>query len=517
MVNFKNRISNEVLDIKNSIKSFNEFLKNNVATVVITLFFTLMTYGIKLFQYSISIDTEMLINRYDWQLDTWASFGRFGLVFIKKILGLNPFNPYAACFLMVSAMIIFCLIWSYVINEFSFNENKSNIRNAIFPSVFITSPLFAEQFNFILQSFEVAFAIILCSIAILCVSNWVLDSKKVINLIIGIACMILGFGTYQSIVFLYISAALACYILIYISNKKSKVKLEKSFFILAAVKYLGSFIVAYVSFAIVNKIVVNIYGKSGYVDNMVKWGQQSVQECIENIVKYMKIAFLGDGIFYSKVFALVFIGLFVYAIINLFSKSRDKILLLLAMMAFILSPFILSIYMGNGQIPRMQFSYQFVIAMGIYIFSLVFDKKLLAIILSLFGFYVAFNQSYIVNRLFYTEQIKYEDDVRLADKISEKIELLNLGEIPEYPVVLVGGHRSKVPNQLRGEFLGLSWFEYGGDSHRALGFMRTIGYPYITATDEETQRAKEIAQTMDVWPNNGSVIFKDGLIIVRLS
>ena len=70
---------------------------------------------------------------------------------------------------------------------------------------------------------------------------------------------------------------------------------------------------------------------------------------------------------------------------------------------------------------------------------------------------------------------------------------------------------------MRGEFLGLSWFEYGGDSHRALGFMRTIGYPYITATDEETQRAKEIAQTMDVWPNNGSVIFKDGLIIVRLS
>ena len=69
----------------------------------------------------------------------------------------------------------------------------------------------------------------------------------------------------------------------------------------------------------------------------------------------------------------------------------------------------------------MQFSYQFVIAMGIYIFSLVFDKKLLAIILSLFGFYVAFK------RLFYTEQIKYEDDVRLAEKISEKIELLNLG------------------------------------------------------------------------------------------
>ena len=61
MVSFKNRISNEVLDIKNSIKSFNEFLKNNVATVVITLFFTLMTYGIKLFQYSISIDTEMRV------------------------------------------------------------------------------------------------------------------------------------------------------------------------------------------------------------------------------------------------------------------------------------------------------------------------------------------------------------------------------------------------------------------------------------------------------------------------
>ena len=517
MDNYKNRISNELLDIRNSVKSFNEFLKNNIATVVITIFFTLMSYGIKLFQYSISIDTEMLINSYDWQLDTWASFGRFGLVFIKRILGLNPFNPYAACFLMVSAMIVFCLIWSYVLNEFSFNENKSDIRNAIFPAVFITAPLFAEQFNFILQSFEVAFAIILCSIAILCISKWILDSKKIINLIIGIACMILGFGTYQSIVFLYISATLACYILIYISNKKSKVKLEKNFFILAAVKYLGSFVVAYVGFSIVNKIVVNIYGKSGYVDNMVKWGQKPVQECIENIVKYMKTAFLGDGIFYSKVFVLISIGLFVYAIINLFSKSRDKILFLLTMMAFVLSPFILSIYMGNGQIPRMQFSYQFVIAVGIYVFTLLFDKKWLAVILSLFGFYVAFNQGYIVNRLFYTEQMKYEEDVRLADKISERIEALNLGEIPEYPVILVGGHTSKVPNQLRGEFLGLSWFEYGGDSHRALGFMRTIGYPYLTATNEQVQRAKEIAQTMEVWPNNNSVIFEEGLIIVRLS
>ena len=74
--------------IKNALKT-PEVRKKLFYTLILIVIFTIMTYGIKIFNYSISIDTEKLINQYDWQMDTWASFGRFGLVFTKKLFGLN--------------------------------------------------------------------------------------------------------------------------------------------------------------------------------------------------------------------------------------------------------------------------------------------------------------------------------------------------------------------------------------------------------------------------------------------
>ena len=64
------------------------------------------------------------------------------------------------------------------------------------------------------------------------------------------------------------------------------------------------------------------------------------------------------------------------------------------------------------------------------------DKKAKGIIM-IVALCIAMNQSYTVVRLFTSEQLKYEDDVKLAQEISEKIESLGLGEYPEYPVVLV--------------------------------------------------------------------------------
>lgn len=258
----KYKMKSNVLELKNDINDFVQFCKLNIKSIILIVIFTIMTYGIKIFNYSISIDTEKLINQYDWQMDTWASFGRFGLVFTKKLFGLKPFNAYISCFMMVVAMIIFGITWSYVISYFSFEKSKKSIITAVFPIIFITAPLFTEQFNFILQSFEVAFAIILCSIAVFFISKWTINSKNPIYIIISLICMIWGFGTYQAIVLLYISGALACYILIYIANKKGNVKLDKNYFGLAVLKYSGSFILGYIAFFIVDKIVKSFYGTS---------------------------------------------------------------------------------------------------------------------------------------------------------------------------------------------------------------------------------------------------------------
>ena len=49
--------------------------------------------------------------------------------------------------------------------------------------------------------------------------------------------MVWGFGTYQAIVALYISGALACYILIYIANKKGNVEIDKNYFKISVIGF----------------------------------------------------------------------------------------------------------------------------------------------------------------------------------------------------------------------------------------------------------------------------------------
>ena len=513
----KYKMKSNVLELKNDINDFVQFCKLNIKSIILIAIFTIMTYGIKIFNYSISIDTEKLINQYDWQMDTWASFGRFGLVFTKKLFGLKPFNAYISCFMMVVAMIIFGITWSYVISYFSFEKSKKSIITAVFPIIFITAPLFTEQFNFILQSFEVAFAIILCSIAVFYISKWTINSKNPIYIIISLICMIWGFGTYQAIVLLYISGALACYILIYIANKKGNVKLDKNYFRVAVLKYSGSFILGYIAFSMVDKIVKSFYGTSNYVDGMIKWGTEPAIESVKNILRYVRYGLFGDGLFYSKLFLVCIVFLTTYAILNMFKKNKDKFLFLSAVGVFIASPFLLSIYIGNGLIPRMQFNYQFVIAFILYLSVWIFkDIKVKSIIMVII-LCIAMNQSYTVVKLFTSEQLKYEDDVKLANQIANRIDSLELGEAPEYQVVLVGSHTSNIPNKVVGEFIGRSWFEFGGNSLRAIGFMNTLGYNYIEPTQEQISEGYEIAKNMDSWPNKNSVKFENGLIVVKFN
>lgn len=517
ILNNKNSIRNNILDLKNDIVDFVGFCKDNVFSITLIILFTVMAYGIKLFNYSISIDTEKLINEYQWQLDTWASFGRFGLVFTKRLFGLNPFNAYISCFLMVVSMIVFGITWSYVLNYFSFEKKKKTLITCIFPIIFITAPLFTEQFNFILQSFEVAFAIILCSLAVFFTSKWTIDSRNIIYVILAAICMIWGFGTYQAIVFLYISGVLACYILIYIANKKGNINLNKNYFTVSVFKYLAVFILGYLGYYIVDKLVRNIYGASGYVDGMIKWGQMPVIECIKNILRYIRYGLFGDGLFYSKIFLICVIILITYTIINLFTKSRDKFLFTCSVGVFIASPYLLSIYIGDGLIPRMQFNYQFVIAFTIYMVAYIFKSKNIKSLIIIFALCLGLNQSNVVAKLFTSEQLKYEDDVKLASEISQRIETLDLGENSDYPVVLVGRHTANIPNKVVGEFIGVSWFEFGGNSLRAIGFMNTLGYDYIEPTQEQISEAYEISKDMEVWPSKNSVQFRNGLIIVKFS
>lgn len=69
----------------------------------------------------------------------------------------------------------------------------------------------------------------------------------------------------------------------------------------------------------------------------------------------------------------------------------------------------------------MKFNYQFVIAFILYILVWIFKDKRVKSIIIVIILCIVMNQSYTVVKLFTSEQLKYEDDVRLANQIADKI------------------------------------------------------------------------------------------------
>lgn len=510
--------------IKSDVRSFIEFCRRNILMLISSVFFIVLAYGIKLSNCSISIDTEIMINSYDGTLRHWLTIGRFGLDITKKLFGLNPFNPYVACFLMICAMFLCCLTWAYLLSYLGNDLKGKSVISCIFPIVFITSPLFSEQFNFILQGFEVALGLSFCSISLFLISKWILEHKSIFYAIFGTVFMVWGFSSYQAIVFLYISAMIACYMMIYVNNQKQESGFNSRAFKVIGLKYLATCIIGYLAYVFIDKAIRYVCKFQETLDGHIMWGKLSNRDCIKNIFRYMKKVFLGDGLFYSKMFSVAVVIILAYALINLFLKSQDKIIFVLITLALVFSPFLGSIYLGNEAFVRSQFGVPFVIAFGIYFLAWVNKDNKWKLGCLFIALIIAFGKANLIATLLYKEDMKYRSEVTLANKISMRIESLNLGAIPESPVVFVG-HQYPIntPIEIDGtEIIGKTFFEQDagtptGSNYRILGFMKTIGYPYVNPSMDQLNQGKEIAKNMGVWPNADSVKLVDDIIVVKLS
>ena len=303
----------------------------------------------------------------------WYGINRCGLVFIKKLLGLVPLNPFVANFLMLLTAFLFLIFLSFIFYSLSLKFNLKPKGIFILPCVFIAQPLLAEQFNFTLQTFEISFAFLLMFLSVYLVTKWIFDQKLGLYLILSALLLAWSFSCYQAVIFLYVTVALSVFIFIYINNLKNNANIFcEIFFRAAAIKYLLTFFGSFILCALVNFSVQRLFKiKIDYVNNMVLWGKEPFFKCLEGVLSYVKQTILGDGLFYSKFLLIILLmASFVFLKFLFFKEenNKNKILYLLAFLAFIGSPYFLAIFLGISLIPRMQFSYQFVMAFVLFIF-----------------------------------------------------------------------------------------------------------------------------------------------------
>ena len=235
--------------MKNSDDRRRERKAGKIAEIVCTgavSVICLLPFASRLLFRSISIDTEMMINTPQRMLTSWLYHERPGLVISKYLFGQTSFHYTAEIAGTLAFLVLFAVLAAAFFGkeaEKSMEKNagetgaetdNGNSAKAVwknpfvwaFPLLFFTHPAVTEQLHFLLQSMEIAWALLLCLVS--CVLTWTaLWNRRPVYLPLAVLLMAWSFSSYQSLVAVYIAACAAAFLLYY---EKYREKREKSIF-----------------------------------------------------------------------------------------------------------------------------------------------------------------------------------------------------------------------------------------------------------------------------------------------
>jgi len=533
---------------KINLKNFCDFCKNNAPLLVATALALFFCYGIKLCQYSIGVDTEIVMMS-NMMLDRHIFFtptGRFGLDWLMWLFNIRGFNPFTAFFGA------FCLIWlftishAYIIALFCKNTGKNNLLIP-FALVFISSPIWAEQFYFVFQAREVALMVLLCPFTIYIMFKGFIDNEKG-KIIFAFLSLIFMTSVYQAMIPFFCCGVFICFMLFLEASDY-----EQKFYRNLCLKILAIFVCAMLVYAVIYKILIpSILVNSANLDDMNKWGRVSIKENILRILSFAytitiggipqiqdivnPIIALNAGIekaehianvskAFGNILLLPLALLFIIKCINIARKkftSDKKILYIIATIGIPLSIMFLAILGGNKTPIRA--IYVLPLAFAFMFFFLIknySNKYRIAIVC--FALLTAAYQTQITAQLLYSDQLRYNEDIRLAYEIRDKIVQASLGS-ENLPVAIIGAYKTRKkfyanPNFIKGDMIGFSFFE--GNVRliivRSLNLMGCLGFHLNSPNDEQIERAINEAVNMPSYPDSGFVKKLPDVIVVKLS
>jgi len=180
-------------------------------------------------------------------------------------------------------------------------------------------------------------------------------------------------------------------------------------------------------------------------------------------------------------------------------------------------PFALSAMLGTP-LPNRALKALPLVAAGVWmLLALVLPhgRALTAGLLAVAMVFAVWNGS-IVTRLFVSEQLTYEADLRIATQIVERLEQGGWNGEP-IPLVVVGRRQGGPAERLAVDETFGNGFFWRSQGLRAPGFMQAFGFPVRVPSVEERAAGAEAAEDMPGWPAHGSVQVEDGVAIVKFS
>ena len=517
-----------------SLQGFLQFVMHNSKQIIISMLFLLLAFGQKLFSNTFSIDTQGIIQNNDALYKSWFELERFGLVLFKKLTGTYLYNNALASFTMVVFFGISAMVWAYLLCSAS---HTMKLQPAFFIIPYVASPIFAEMLGFLLLGPEISIAAILTAISLMMWANAAASSsakQRILLVIASIVCATLSFTMYLAMVTFFITGTAILYVLRYSDSKyQNHDKNESRVFLIGSVII---FVISYALYKLLNALAMKVKGvtTNAYISDQSRWGKDSSSVILHNMGSHVLALYSGEGIFYSVIFSICALCVFVAAIYHVITK-KISLFSCLVVLLIVLSPTIMSFVLGGIPSVRTEMTYPLAFSfITMVLFSgIVFTiqrnaqsirAEAVTIVAWILIIAIGWNQALITSRIFYTENIVFTQDVLTAQEIKSRIDELGLGEHPNEPLVFVGNHVAKCnPDCYSADQLGLtgrSMLEIGFSTEHGTGVKKqfmvdVLGVYYNSATSEQIEQSEELAESMPHWPDPGSVAEKDGIIIVN--
>lgn len=486
-----------------------KFLKDNKWNILFVSILTIAIYSYKLLNYSFSIDTEVMINNPHGQMVSWMITGRWSLYLTKFVFHLIPINITLTNVLAVIFLILNSVIWTYYLESIS--SIKDYKYNWIFMSAIVSSPILCEQIGFTLQAFEIVFGFFVLAIAMILIENWRKNPKHIPQLVGAVLIVTYCFGLYQSFVFMFVFSCILSFVLIY----ENKGELEVKSTIIDILKYIGIFVVSFILFEIISKLVLNYLHaeSSSYLANQILWGQFPKLYIITNIAKSIFNLIIGKNALYHYFLIIFMVIFFVRYCFNKNNNNAAKVFKVIVVLAFYAMPFSLNILIGGNVAVRTLFVLCYLNAFLLWHVMLKEKSKILMIVVVI-SLLMPSGITFLLNR---SAVNCYHEELKMANQITEMIKEKNY---QDKKVIFIGQYN---PNQKRkGEMLGASFFEWDyvteyQCNNRIHGFFEASGLNYKSASIEEMNKIIPQVGSLKSWQEKKQIYLIDDVVVIKLS
>lgn len=161
-------VGNKISNLAQSWINFAEFIKAHPILSGSMAALLALIYAGQAFSNYYYIDKEQLVNN-PGSFYNWDEIGRFGLIFVKRLLNLSWYNPYMGGVLLLVTLWLCAMAAGYLF--YSVDNWFGAAPMGVFMLLFLIYPTYVDQFLFQYQAFEVMLAVLF-----LMVSNWYLGS-----------------------------------------------------------------------------------------------------------------------------------------------------------------------------------------------------------------------------------------------------------------------------------------------------------------------------------------------------